>query len=264
VQAALVDDRAKQRQNKAIANPNLLRGRVYDECGNLMSPHHARNRNGQKYRYYVSRIALRGSTASKASISRVPATMIEALVESEIVRRLPPREIKKWKSLSRFEKSGTIRDAVCKVVVGQDDVEIRIAPSAVKCISVDSTGLIRVPTQIKPWGGISSVIGLDGEVQRQSPPDINIARILARARIWLERLKHREVVTIRELSCRTGEELGEIRKYLPLAFLSPMIVAALVDREKPLKVTLPNLVKGSSLIRWADQERVILGEKNIP
>src|SRR3954465_1258473 len=59
----------------------LLTGLLFDDAGNAMVSTHA-TKNRVRYRYYVSRPHLRGSTASLpvGSIPRVPAAEIEALV----------------------------------------------------------------------------------------------------------------------------------------------------------------------------------------
>ena len=57
----------------------MLIGRIYDDRGNRMSPSHAR-KAGIKYRYYVSSRLMAAGVAR--SISRVPATEVEALVGS--------------------------------------------------------------------------------------------------------------------------------------------------------------------------------------
>ncbi len=52
---------------------------IFDDRGNPMSPSHA-NKNGVRYRYYVSQALLQHRKAEAGSISRVSAPDIEALV----------------------------------------------------------------------------------------------------------------------------------------------------------------------------------------
>ena len=56
-----------------------MRGRIFDDRGNRMSPSHARKR-GIKYRYYLSSALLHGQSERAGSVRRVPAAEIEALV----------------------------------------------------------------------------------------------------------------------------------------------------------------------------------------
>ena len=57
----------------------LLIGRLFDDCGNRMSPSHAR-KGGVKYRYYLSAALVQGAAECAGTVRRVPAADIEALV----------------------------------------------------------------------------------------------------------------------------------------------------------------------------------------
>ena len=57
----------------------LLAGRIFDDRGNRMTPTHA-NKNGVRYRYYVSHALLQKRNAQAGSVPRVPAPEIEALI----------------------------------------------------------------------------------------------------------------------------------------------------------------------------------------
>ena len=56
----------------------LLRGRIFDDRGNRMTPTHA-NKGGARYRYYTSSVLAQGRRGEAGSIARVPAPEIEAL-----------------------------------------------------------------------------------------------------------------------------------------------------------------------------------------
>jgi hypothetical protein len=60
-------------------SPALLTGRIFDECGNRMSPTHA-NKHGARYRYYISQATLQNKPQASGSVSRIPAAEVEALV----------------------------------------------------------------------------------------------------------------------------------------------------------------------------------------
>ena len=57
----------------------LLTGRIFDACGNRMSPTHA-NKGGVRYRYYASQAVLQKKPRVPISVSRVPAAELETLV----------------------------------------------------------------------------------------------------------------------------------------------------------------------------------------
>jgi site-specific DNA recombinase len=78
--AQAVERRCRLRGRSAV-----LAGRLFDACGNHMTPSHT-NKGGVRYRYYVSQAVLQNKPAG--SIGRVPAPEIEALVIEALRRHL--------------------------------------------------------------------------------------------------------------------------------------------------------------------------------
>ena len=58
---------------------SILTGRIFDDRGNRMTPTHAQ-KNGARYRYYVSCVLLQGRKQDAGSIARVPAVEAEEAV----------------------------------------------------------------------------------------------------------------------------------------------------------------------------------------
>jgi hypothetical protein len=83
VQAILSENRVDRASGTSGHEPNLLTGILFDAQGGRMSPTHA-NKKGTRYRYYISRSLLDGSTKAKAEGQRIPAVVLESLV----VRRI--------------------------------------------------------------------------------------------------------------------------------------------------------------------------------
>src|ERR1700719_3396848 len=67
------------RKARRTASEALLMGKLYDDRGNRMSPSFS-NKNGVRYRFYVSSALLRGRKADVGSVGRVPAAEIESTV----------------------------------------------------------------------------------------------------------------------------------------------------------------------------------------
>jgi hypothetical protein len=76
---------AVKRRCRIRGAPTLLTGRLFDEQGHRMVPTHT-NKNGVRYRYYVSQAAVRKH--SPGSTRRVPAPDLEALVVDAVRRHL--------------------------------------------------------------------------------------------------------------------------------------------------------------------------------
>jgi DNA invertase Pin-like site-specific DNA recombinase len=83
VQAILSANRVDRANGTMGHKPNLLTGILFDAQGGRMSPTHA-NKKGTRYRYYISRCLLDGSTKAKSEGQRIPAVVLESLV----VRRI--------------------------------------------------------------------------------------------------------------------------------------------------------------------------------
>ena len=79
VQAILSENRVHRANGKQGNEPSLLTGILFDAHGGRMSPTHA-NKKGTRYRYYISRSLLKGSTKTKSEGQRIPAGALESLV----------------------------------------------------------------------------------------------------------------------------------------------------------------------------------------
>ena len=82
---AVLQTSARARTNQTRREtPALLRGLLFGTDGRAMSPTHARGRQGQLYRYYVSQSVLKGGAAAGPAIRRLPAGEIEGLVMAQV------------------------------------------------------------------------------------------------------------------------------------------------------------------------------------
>ena len=152
VQAILSKNARKRSANTRAQTPALLKGLIFDATGSAMSPTHTRRR-GKLYRYYVSQSVLKIGTGANP-VRRVPAGEIEAAVieqvrallcEPEIVVatwRAARKEIDAlteaqvrdalhsfehlWGELFPAEQARIVRLLVERVIVGANDLDIRL------------------------------------------------------------------------------------------------------------------------------------------
>src|SRR5262249_39168457 len=89
VQAKL-NEQVNNHKAARMKSEALLRGRIFDDRGNLMSPTHVRKR-GIKYRYYLSSVLLQGQPECAGAVCRAPATDIEELVIKSVRDHLKPQ-----------------------------------------------------------------------------------------------------------------------------------------------------------------------------
>ena len=76
-QAFLNDDR--------VSSPSLLKGLLYDDAGNRMSPSHGR-KGSRRYHYYVSQAVLQYREHEAGSVARLPSHTLEQVVRETVQR----------------------------------------------------------------------------------------------------------------------------------------------------------------------------------
>lgn len=97
----------------------LLRGKLFDDKGNLIRPSFS-TKNGVRYRFYVSSALLRGRKAAAGSVGRVSAAPFEATVRSALVSH---------RQMEGFNGLPLDIDQVERVVVFRDRLSIELLAS---------------------------------------------------------------------------------------------------------------------------------------
>jgi hypothetical protein len=77
---------------------------------------------------------------------------------------------------------------------------------------------------------------------------------IAQARSWVDELANGRLGSFAALARREGKAERHIRLLLPLAFLSPRIVSALLDGTAPADLTITALARALPW-SWAEQEQ---------
>lgn len=89
-------------------------------------------------------------------------------------------------------------------------------------------------------------------------PDEGLSRMIGNARCLFERLASGDVTSIRDLAHRENLSETEITRVLPLAFLAPDIIEAILDGRQPVEMTATSLRRRSNLpTDWSEQRRVL-------
>ena len=88
VQAKLAEN-AGARRISVENSPAILMGRIFDDRGNRMTPSHS-NKDGVRYRYYVSHVLLQRREKDAGRVTRVPAVQLEKLVVEAIRAKAQP------------------------------------------------------------------------------------------------------------------------------------------------------------------------------
>ena len=244
VQARLKDQTIERSALRA-ASPSLFAGRIFDDRDNPMTPAHA-NKQGVRYRYYVSHALLQGQKSSAGSVPRVSAPDIEKLVLSALRSNTgvnPDASDREVVEL-HLERAIVCRDSIVVEfkVPDQGDAETEAMPLKVSIpfspTVLPRKGVIHAPANV----------GAIDEATRMS-----LLTSIARCLAWT--LSIIEDPTINFATIAERENLAErhIRFLAPLAYLSPRIIEAIAEGRAPAGMTVTRLARKLPLA-WAEQE----------
>ena len=254
------------RRCRLRGSPALLAGCLFDDRGHRLSPSHT-NRGGVRYRYYVSQALLQGKRQGAGSIGRVPAAEIEALVLAAMRHHL---------QASGAEPQPSDRDLierrVERITLTPKHITLQMRPSSdaapAGMVAEDpghnAMGDLRGATIAIPWSGPmpATVKGIVHVPAHNTP--IKPARretlltAIAKARQWIDDMAQGRTATFTQIARREGKVERHVRLLAPLAFLSPRIVAAIIDGSAPANLTATSLARALPF-SWAEQESRLPG-----
>jgi site-specific DNA recombinase len=259
---------AVDRQVRLKGSPAILTGRIFDDRGNRMSPTHT-NKLGVRYRYYVSHAVLQKRKAETGSVARVPAPEIESLVLGAVRKRLAASG--GVESPIAMTDRDLIEQHVERIMVKPQAIELRlVAPTEVtneaarQKIGVNPAPSREVPpiTITLPWTA-PTFTAVKGIIHTPSPqplmkPESRDALLIAiaKARRWIKDICEGRIASIVEIAEREAQGERHIRLLAPLAFVSPRIIAAIVEGSAPADLTVTGLAKALPY-SWSAQERRI-------
>jgi hypothetical protein len=252
------------RQVRLRGSPAILTGHIFDDRGNRMSPTHS-NKLGVRYRYYVSHALMQKRQAEAGSVTRVPAPEVEALVLDGVRKHLASA----GENRTALADRDLIERHVDCVTVKSQALEVRLVLPTEASVQTETPdaddpapGQLPTPTIALPWT-VPSFAAVKGIVHAPSARpalkpesrDTLIAAI-AKARGWIEDIRLGRVASLTEIAEREGQGERHIRLLAPLAFVSPRIIAAIVDGTAPADLTVTGLAK-TLPCSWAEQEQSI-------
>ncbi|MBV9152690.1 MAG: recombinase family protein, partial [Alphaproteobacteria bacterium] len=283
VQARLAGNGQDRRNGTGVREPSLLTGLLFDAAGERLSPSHA-VKSGKHYRYYISRRLITQAGCDHGQGWRLPAHDIEQAVIRAVARALRSRAFLidriglTGTSADRFrelldsakriaaaldksaapERAQTLRDLVERIVIADDALKITLRRAT---LSKNHTGddedplHLTVPVQFRRRG-VEMKLVIAGDADRPARPDPALIKAVARAHLWFEDLVTGRAASLQPVADREGLTEGYVRRLLPLAFLAPSIVEAILEGEQPVDVTLARLTGGIELpLEWAEQQR---------
>ena len=229
VQALLKSNRITRRIKHSESGA-LLRGKLFDDKDNAMSPSFS-SKNGVRYRFYVS-TALRGRLHRAGSVSRVSAPEIEGIIEDALRRKVDEQD----------PSTEATRDRVERIVVGAKGIRVTLS----------STGVDGTPKETIdiPWASTKADRHNTSTLPPGRAPDQKPLQALVRAHAWLSDLTDNRFSSIEELSSKADIHPKVMRRALRLAFLAPNIVTSILAGEATFELAD---LRNVSALSWQSQ-----------
>jgi site-specific DNA recombinase len=241
VQAKLAAS-ANARQLKLKASPSILAGRIFDERGNRMTPTHT-NKQGARYRYYLSHAILQQRAAGARRVTRVSAPDVEGMVVRAIRNHLA--EHKSDDPAPHATDREIIQQHLERVVIKQQAIDIYLvnkAKAAVdktnhgtvpRLVNAEAAPAITIPCSLT--GTVSAKLVMHSPSSRQAASAEErdaLLTAIAKARVWVDDLVEGRA-SFAEIAKREGKVERHIRLLAPLAFVPPSIIVAIIVGDAP-------------------------------
>ncbi len=260
VQKKLQVHAVRDSPTRRTASSPLL-GKTFDESGRALTPTHA-IKSGRRYRYYISL----PTDGEKRSAWRLPANEIEGRVEDVAAEALSDKAAIVSAALAEGAPEKQIevlldhpqtRDILSRIESAQltaNSLRVRVRLDCVHPVTIERT----VEIQMRRRGVERRLIIPGAAVKASTPPDPALVQAVARGMRWWQMLVSGQVATVKEIAKAAGVTDRYVSRMLPLAFLAPDIVEAVVKGGQPVGLTAESLTRKQLPIRWADQ-RTSLG-----
>ena len=259
VQAQLSDNAVTRRYGTNAKSPSLLKGLVYDETGDLLSPTHA-VKSGRRYRYYVSHRALEDADAHPEAWrlkaehleSVVIDLLCDALRELDIAADRYQDHIAQLKSGTVEEKVRTIASLVNRIDLTTDTVSMQLL------LEADEPETVVRSITLKRRGVERRIVipGLGGHEAR---PDKLLCALIAKPIAWMDRLTSPTPPSLSAIARDEGISVGDVSRTLQLAFLAPDIVETILAGRQPVDLTAQKLKRLKVLPTEWPAQRQLLG-----
>jgi DNA invertase Pin-like site-specific DNA recombinase len=250
VQVRLADNTVERRA-RLRGSPSLLAGRLFDDRGNPMSPSHTR-KDGVRYRYYVSQAILQQRKSEVGNVARVPAAEIEQLV-LECARNHQSSDG------PAIADRDLIEQRIHSVTVNPRGLKVTISAEkdAASC-SNDSSTTITLPWTTPTFAAVKGIVHAPSARAPTLKPETREALLgaIAKARRWIDDLRLGRRASFAEIARHEGQVERHIRLLAPLAFVSPRIVAAIVEGTAPADLTVTGLARALPH-SWSEQARTV-------
>ena len=271
-------------------DPSLLCGLAHDETGDRLTPTFT-IKAGRRYRYYVSNRLVTAGRKRDHAAWRLPARQLEhAAIDAlttllcnqvRMLDQLAPSESSPGEVIGTIDKAcelagkartdpaqarSLVRSVIERVTVSPGQLKLLInrekwcnaleiqPPSMVSHASFE----IHHPFSLRRRGIEARLVMAAPELNR-TQVDQKLVGKLAEARHWLDLFTSGSDLSIAELARQHGADPREVTRILPLAFLAPDIIEAILDGRQPIELTSTRLRRHRPIPLSWQQQRMRLG-----
>lgn len=290
VQKMLAEQAAKRRSRTNVAGSHLLTGMVFDETGSLLRAVHA-TKQGKRYCYYVSKQLVEARRKGTDGW-RLPAQELEALVERQLGLVLSDRaRLAEWigvwatptELLGALDRADRLRAEYAaadarsrRSIIRQLFKAIIVAPGLIS-LDVDRASIAhllleRAPESIEDGSAVFRIDypillkrrGAEARIVLTNGPSIDrlpdpaLIELVRKANRYLAQLTDGTHRNLSDIAILNKAELSEVSRILPLAFLSPKLVEAILGGDQSVQLTAQRLSRIADLpLSWANQHAAL-------
>jgi site-specific DNA recombinase len=215
----------------------------------------------------VSHAILQNRRVEAGSVARVPAPEIETLVRDGLRRHLG--SMGDGEPMTATADRDLIEHRVARVIVKPQALEVYLIPTCEASAQTEDPSLqdsaprrpltttITLPWTAPIFAAVKGIINAPctEPAMRPESRDALLAAI-AKARGWIDDIRLGRIGSFAEIAEREAQGERHIRLLASLAFLSPRVIAAIVDGTAPGDLTVTGLAKALPY-SWAEQEQSI-------
>ncbi len=230
----LLKSNSVTRRRQRSDHQSLLKGLLFDDRGNPMSPSFSSKR-GVRYRFYVNSALLKGRTDEIGTVRRIAATEIESGVISALRERLP--------GASDQSDQEVVSAHIERITLSRENILILLKTGGADANRIELRRLqARNATRAR----------VESDDCQTKAPNASLLHALARAHCWRKTLCDGPYQSIEELAAIVKWNPKVIRKMLRLAFLAPAITEAILDGTQRSSLTVAEL-QAISTCSWQEQ-----------
>ena len=283
VQARLKGNAQGEQRAKTVKSASLLAGRCFDAAGAALVATHA-VKDTRRYRYYVSRSLQHGKASNQGGGMRIPAMELEKAVAQRIADWLgnPLAVLARLQTEPTSEQARAMiaglqtlaarvskrerfimRQLCTRVTIHAEKLAIEIsalqlANALDKPVPSDLYPIVLDAAASLQRTGRKLTFVQDGRHAGSSEPNLELVRLLAKARDWWKRIA-KGGIDIAALAREEDINPSYVSRVVRLNFLAPSLIEEILAGTQPASVRAQSLRLADLPVDWEAQRKLLAG-----